>query len=133
MEYALAQPSFFGRGGTLRFACQHMYPYVKYRAFVPLDNQPQLKGADACLVAMAQSLRLAVRIRLCPNFDPHCNATSVCEKDATQVCMEYGERELLKTPLLNPSLHHLQSCIMVLLLSTLQGGTDGVSGMLSPT
>ena len=91
-------------------ACQHMYPYVKNMALVPLDNQPQLKGADACLFATAHRLRLGVGVRLWPPVDPHRNVASDCEKDATQVCIEHGERELLKPHLVHPSLQDSEHC-----------------------
>ncbi len=110
LKHALALPSFYGRGGTMRFACQHMYPYVKNMALVPLDNQPQLKGADACLFATAHRLRLGVGVRLWPPVDPHRNVASDCEKDATQVCIEHGERELLKPHLVDPSLQDSEHC-----------------------
>ena len=91
MEYALAHPAFLRRGGTLKLPCQHTYPHVENKAFVLTDDQPHLKGADACVVAMANSLDLRVCARMLPIVDPHRNVTSVCEQDATYVLIEYGE------------------------------------------
>ncbi len=94
MKHALAQPSFFRDGGTIRFACHHMYPYV---SFVTRDTQPHLKGADACFVAMARSLGLGVGVRLCGNLDPRGNVMYIRAKEATlrRVRMKNGERELI--------------------------------------
>ena len=91
MKHALAYPAFFGRGGTFRLACQHMYPHVKNKAFVLTDDQPQLKGADACTVAMAHSLGLKVCVRPLPDVGPRRNVKSDCEREAVQVHITDGE------------------------------------------
>ena len=62
----MATPAFLEAGGTLAFACQHMYPHES-GAFLKTNIVLQLKGADACLVSVARSLGLAVDIK--PRFD----------------------------------------------------------------
>ena len=97
MKLALARSVFFGRGGTLELACQHMYPHVRNKAFVPTDDQPQLKGADACIVAMAHSLGLTVRMRMLPDVGPRRNVTSNCEREAVQVHIKDGEHRGMRS------------------------------------
>ena len=90
MKYALAHPAFFGRGGTLRIPCQHMYPDVRNKAFVLTDGRPRLKGADACTVGMAHFLGLDLGVTLLP-AGPCRNVTSHCEREEVQVHIEDGE------------------------------------------
>ena len=93
MKHALAHPAFFGRGGTLRIPCQHMYPDIRNKAFVTTDGQPHLKGADACTVAMAHFLGLDLGVTLLPDAGPCRNVTAHCEREAVQpaVHIEDGE------------------------------------------
>ncbi|KAL6079000.1 Fe2OG dioxygenase domain-containing protein [Balamuthia mandrillaris] len=57
---ALSCPAFMADGGTLGFACQHLYPHTW-----PMYNKRMaayLKGADAALFATASSLGLSVKV-----------------------------------------------------------------------
>ncbi|KAL6061725.1 Fe2OG dioxygenase domain-containing protein [Balamuthia mandrillaris] len=57
---ALSCPAFMADGGTLGFACQHLYPHTwrKYNKRMAA----YLKGADAVLFATASSLGLSVKV-----------------------------------------------------------------------
>ena len=55
IEEALETPGFMEQGGTLAFGCQHAYPHHS-RALHKASFEAQLKGADACLMAVAQDL-----------------------------------------------------------------------------
>ncbi len=62
IEEALETPGFLEQGGTLAFGCQHAYPHNS-DAFLKTDFKPQLKGADACLFAVAEDLGLSVDVQ----------------------------------------------------------------------
>lgn len=51
-----------GPGGHACIWCQHAYPHSS-NAFLKTDFEPQLKGADACLVAVARDLGLKSEIK----------------------------------------------------------------------
>ncbi|MCJ1359988.1 MAG: hypothetical protein MMC33_009991 [Icmadophila ericetorum] len=62
LDAALETPGFLDQGGTLAFGRQHAYPHSS-NAFLKTDFEPQLKGADACLVAVARDLGLKSEIK----------------------------------------------------------------------
>ena len=62
LEAALETPGFLDQGGTLAFGCQHAYPHNS-DAFLKTEFEPQLKGADACVVAVACDLGLKAEVR----------------------------------------------------------------------
>ena len=103
MEHALADSAFCSGGGTICFKCQHLYPHEKAPTFLMTDNSLQLKGADACLVAIALGLGLSVDIRLRSEVDPHWNDDSHHTEDISQAYTKNGEPQptcalLLKSP-----------------------------------
>ena len=88
---ALEDPAFLVCGGTLKFACQHRYPHEKSTTFLMSDNQLQLKGADACLVALAHSLGLKVDVKLRSEVDEHWDDDSHQVVDISQAHTTNGE------------------------------------------
>lgn len=61
LDEALQTDGFLEKGGTLAFGCQHAYNHNS-DAFLKADFKLQLKGADACVVAVARDLGLKVDI-----------------------------------------------------------------------
>lgn len=113
IEEAVTTPGFLEEGGTLAFGCQHAYPHNS-KAFLSLGLEAQLKGADACLVAVAHDLGLPVCIKplykkhsshyYSPDPDEHIAAQrkgyvgshfglSINERDPEDVCGASSEEE----------------------------------------
>ena len=62
LKAALDTPGFLEEGGTLAFGCQHAYA-LNSRFNPPSCIEERLKGADACLFAVAMDLGLSVQVQ----------------------------------------------------------------------
>ena len=84
------------------FKCQHLYPHEKSSTF-STDNWLQLKGADACLVAIAHSLGLKVEVKLRSEVGEHWKDDLYHIEDISQASTTNGEPQLPHALLLKSS------------------------------